>query len=175
MLFANFAEAIAEGRGTAQADALRRARTDATAKRLADPKNRERYETVSALDLRPGDTVVVVAGELIPGDGDIIEGIASVNEAAVTGESAPVIREAGGDRSAVTGGTTVLSDWIVVRITSAPGSLVPRPHDRAGRRRRAAKDAERDRAQHPARRHDHRVPGRRGDADRASAPIPARR
>ena len=122
VLFANFAEAIAEGRGRAQADALRQARTDATAKRLADPKIRERYETVSALDLRPGDTVVVVAGELIPGDGDIIEGIASVNEAAVTGESAPVIREAGGDRSAVTGGTTVLSDWIVVRITSAPGS-----------------------------------------------------
>ena len=122
VLFANFAEAIAEGRGRAQADALRQARTDATAKRLADPKNRERYETVSALDLRPGDTVVVVAGELIPGDGDIIEGVASVNEAAVTGESAPVIREAGGDRSAVTGGTTVLSDWIVVRITSAPGS-----------------------------------------------------
>ena len=110
------------GAGRAQADALRRARTDATAKRLADPKNRERYETVSALDLRPGDTVVVVAGELIPGDGDIIEGVASVNEAAVTGELAPVIREAGGDRSAVTGGTTVLSDWIVVRITSAPGS-----------------------------------------------------
>ncbi|MBC7833283.1 MAG: potassium-transporting ATPase subunit KdpB, partial [Hyphomicrobium sp.] len=122
VLFANFAEAIAEGRGRAQADALRRARTDATAKRLADPKNHQRYDTVSALDLRPGDTVLVVAGELIPGDGDIIEGVASVNEAAVTGESAPVIREAGGDRSAVTGGTTVLSDWIVVRITSAPGS-----------------------------------------------------
>ena len=122
VLFANFAEAIAEGRGRAQADALRKTRTDATAKRLADPKNRERYQTVSALDLRPGDTVVVVAGEIIPGDGDIIEGVASVNEAAVTGESAPVIREAGGDRSAVTGGTTVLSDWIVVRITSSPGS-----------------------------------------------------
>ena len=122
VLFANFAEAIAEGRGRAQADALRKTRTDATAKRLADPKDRSRYQTVSALDLRPGDIVVVVAGELIPGDGDIIEGVASVNEAAVTGESAPVIREAGGDRSAVTGGTTVLSDWIVVRITSSPGS-----------------------------------------------------
>jgi K+-transporting ATPase ATPase B chain len=122
VLFANFAEAIAEGRGRAQADALRRARTDTTAKRLYDPKNHERYDAVSALDLRPGDLVLVVAGELIPGDGDIIEGVASVNEAAVTGESAPVIREAGGDRSAVTGGTTVLSDWIVVRITSAPGS-----------------------------------------------------
>ena len=122
VLFANFAEALAEGRGRAQADALRRTRTQSMAHRLADPKNRERSETVSALDLRPGDTVLVVAGEIIPGDGDIIEGVASVNEAAVTGESAPVIREAGGDRSAVTGGTTVLSDWIVVRITSSPGS-----------------------------------------------------
>jgi K+-transporting ATPase ATPase B chain len=122
VLFANFAEAIAEGRGRAQADALRKTRTQSTANRLADPKDRSRYQTVSALDLRPGDTVLIVAGELIPGDGDIIEGVASVNEAAVTGESAPVIREAGGDRSAVTGGTTVLSDWIVVRITSSPGS-----------------------------------------------------
>jgi potassium-transporting ATPase ATP-binding subunit len=122
VLFANFAEAIAEGRGRAQADALRKTRTQSTANRLADPKDRSRYQTVSALDLRPGDTVLVVAGEIIPGDGDIIEGVASVNEAAVTGESAPVIREAGGDRSAVTGGTTVLSDWIVVRITSSPGS-----------------------------------------------------
>jgi K+-transporting ATPase ATPase B chain len=122
VLFANFAEAIAEGRGRAQADALRKTRTQSTANRLADAKDRSRYQTVSALDLRPGDTVLVVAGEIIPGDGDIIEGVASVNEAAVTGESAPVIREAGGDRSAVTGGTTVLSDWIVVRITSSPGS-----------------------------------------------------
>ena len=121
VLFANFAEAVAEGRGRAQADALRKTRTDSKAKRLFDPKNREKYETVSALDLRPGDMVVVFAGEIIPGDGDIIEGVASVNEAAVTGESAPVIREAGGDRSAVTGGTTVLSDWIVVRVTSSPG------------------------------------------------------
>jgi K+-transporting ATPase ATPase B chain len=121
VLFANFAEAVAEGRGRAQADALRKTRTDSKAKRLFDPKNREKYETVSALDLRPGDMVVVVSVEIINGDGDIIEGVASVNEAAVTGESAPVIREAGGDRSAVTGGTTVLSDWIVVRVTSSPG------------------------------------------------------
>ncbi len=122
VLFANFAEALAEGRGRAQAESLRKTRTESMAHRLSDPKNRERHETVSALDLRPGDTVLVVAGEIIPGDGEIIEGVASVNEAAVTGESAPVIREAGGDRSAVTGGTTVLSDWIVVRITSSPGS-----------------------------------------------------
>jgi potassium-transporting ATPase ATP-binding subunit len=122
VLFANFAEAVAEGRGRAQADALRRTRTETMAKRLVEVGRRDKHETVSALDLRPGDIVLVEAGELIPGDGDVIEGIASVNEAAVTGESAPVIREAGGDRSAVTGGTTVLSDWIVVRITSAPGS-----------------------------------------------------
>ena len=122
VLFANFAEAIAEGRGRAQADALRRTRTETTAKRLANPDKRTAFVSVSALDLRPGDTVLVEAGDLIPGDGDVVQGIASVNEAAVTGESAPVIREAGGDRSAVTGGTTVISDWIVVRITSAPGS-----------------------------------------------------
>jgi K+-transporting ATPase ATPase B chain len=122
VLFANFAEAMAEGRGRAQADALRRARTETTAKKLIEAATRARHVTVSALDLRPGDVVLVEAGDLIPGDGEVVEGIASVNEAAVTGESAPVIREAGGDRSAVTGGTTVLSDWIVVRITSAPGS-----------------------------------------------------
>lgn len=122
VLFANFAEAIAEGRGRAQADTLRKARTDTVAKRLRDPKDRMRFDKVSALDLKVGDHVLVVAGDLIPGDGDIAEGIASVNEAAITGESAPVIRESGGDRSAVTGGTTVISDWIVVRITAAPGS-----------------------------------------------------
>jgi K+-transporting ATPase ATPase B chain len=123
VLFANFAEAIAEGRGKAQADALRRSRTDTTAKRLSGPNARhEAFTRVSALDLKPGDTVIVSAGEIIPGDGDVIEGIASINEAAITGESAPVIRESGGDRSAVTGGTTVISDWIVVRVTAAPGS-----------------------------------------------------
>jgi K+-transporting ATPase ATPase B chain len=118
VLFANFAEAVAEGRGKAQADALRRTRTDTRAKRLRAGS----VETVSALDLKLGDIVQVEAGELIPGDGEIIEGVASVNESAITGESAPVIREAGGDRSAVTGGTTVLSDWIRVKITAAPGS-----------------------------------------------------
>jgi len=122
VLFANFAEAIAEGRGRAQADALRKTRTETTAKKLGDAKNRAKSTSISALDLRPGDMVLVEAGDLIPGDGDVIEGIASVNEAAITGESAPVIRESGGDRSAVTGGTTVISDWIIVRITSSPGS-----------------------------------------------------
>ena len=122
VLFANFAEAVAEGRGKAQADTLRRSRLEATAKKLSDPKQRTSYKALSALDLRAGDFVVVEAGDVVPGDGDVIEGIASINEAAITGESAPVIRESGGDRSAVTGGTTVISDWIVVRITSSPGS-----------------------------------------------------
>ena len=123
MLFANFAEAVAEGRGTRPGRyAAARPHGNAWPSASQTPENRDSYETVSALDLRPGDVVLVEAGDLIPGDGEVIEGVASVNEAAVTGESAPVIREAGGDRSAVTGGTTVLSDWIVVRITSAPGS-----------------------------------------------------
>jgi potassium-transporting ATPase ATP-binding subunit len=122
VLFANFAEAVAEGRGRAQADTLRRTRTETKAKRLADAGNRAKYATISALELRPGDVVLIEAGDVVPGDGDVIEGIASVNESAITGESAPVIRESGGDRSAVTGGTTVISDWIVVRITSQPGS-----------------------------------------------------
>ena len=123
VLFANFAEAVAEGRGKAQADALRKTRSDTRAKRLVDPKNLAgAREGVNALDLRVGDIVFVEAGDIIPGDGEIIEGVASVNESAITGESAPVIREAGGDRSAVTGGTTVLSDQIKVRITAAQGS-----------------------------------------------------
>ena len=123
VLFANFAEAVAEGRGKAQADALRRTRSDTHAKRYIDPENLDGLvEGVNALDLRLGDIVLVEAGAIIPGDGDIVEGVASVNESAITGESAPVIREAGGDRSAVTGGTTVLSDFIKVKITAAPGS-----------------------------------------------------
>jgi K+-transporting ATPase ATPase B chain len=117
VLFANFAEAMAEGRGKAQADTLRKTKTETTARRLCG----SRTETVAATQLRAGDTVRVEAGETIPGDGDVIEGIASVDESAITGESAPVIRESGGDRSAVTGGTKVLSDFIVVRITSNPG------------------------------------------------------
>jgi K+-transporting ATPase ATPase B chain len=119
VLFANFAEAMAEGRGKAQADALRKTKTETVARRLVGPQQRE--EQVPASMLRKGDLVVVEANQIIPGDGTVVEGIASVNEAAITGESAPVIREAGGDRSAVTGGTTVLSDRIVVEITSEPG------------------------------------------------------
>ena len=123
VLFANFAEAVAEGRGKAQAETLRRTRSDTLARRYVDPKKLNGpVESVNALDLRLDDIVIVEAGELIPGDGEIVEGVASVNESAITGESAPVIREAGGDRSAVTGGTTVLSDFIKVRITAAQGS-----------------------------------------------------
>ena len=127
VLFANIAEAIAEGRGKAQADSLRRTRSTTTAHRVAgtsaeDPGARQaRIEDVASSDLAPGDLVVVEAGDLIPGDGDVVWGIASVDESAITGESAPVIRESGGDRSAVTGGTRVLSDRIVVRITAKPG------------------------------------------------------
>ncbi|MDG4533602.1 potassium-transporting ATPase subunit KdpB [Streptomyces sp. AV19] len=124
VVFANLAEAVAEGRGKAQADTLRRARTQTTARRLADwrPGAEDvREEEVPAAGLRPGDHVLVEAGQVIPGDGDVVEGIASVDESAITGESAPVIRESGGDRSAVTGGTKVLSDRIVVTITAKPG------------------------------------------------------
>ncbi len=124
VLFANFAEAVAEGRGKAQADALRRTRSDTKAKLLLhrDESKDDLWESKSALELRVGDVVLVEAGDTIPTDGEIIEGIASVNESAVTGESAPVIRESGGDRSAVTGGTVVLSDWIKVRVTAGQGS-----------------------------------------------------
>ena len=118
VLFANFAEAMAEGRGKAQADTLRKAKTETTAHRERSDGSLER---VSAPSLRKGDIVRVVAGEVIPGDGEIIEGVASVDESAITGESAPVIRESGGDRSAVTGGTRVLSDWIRVQVTANPG------------------------------------------------------
>ncbi len=121
VLFANFSEAVAEGRGKAQADSLRRTRTDVVARRLYDPTRRELFQRVPAVELQPGDVVVVEAGDIIPSDGEVIEGIASVNESAITGESAPVIRESGGDRSAVTGGTEVLSDWIVVRISAGQG------------------------------------------------------
>ena len=118
VLFANFAEAMAEGRGKAQADTLRKARTETTAKLV---NGAEEPKIVDATSLRKGNVVLVEAGDFIPGDGEVIEGVASVDESAITGESAPVIRESGGDRSAVTGGTKVLSDWIKVRITSDPG------------------------------------------------------
>ncbi|MEO3475275.1 potassium-transporting ATPase subunit KdpB [Roseomonas sp. CAU 1739] len=120
--FATFAEAVAEGRGRAQAESLRRARTETRAKVLLRGDDRALWQPRHADELSVGDLVLVEAGDLIPSDGEVVEGIASVNEAAVTGESAPVIRESGGDRSAVTGGTLVVSDWIVVRITAAPGS-----------------------------------------------------
>ena len=120
VLFANFAEAVAEGRGKAQAASLRKTKTEAEAKLL--DKSATNWRLVAAAKLQPGDVVLVEAGDLIPSDGDVVEGVASVNEAAITGESAPVIRESGGDRSAVTGGTQVISDWIKVRITAAQGS-----------------------------------------------------
>lgn len=120
-IFANFAEAIAEGRGKAQADALRASKKDVEAHKILSADKKEQITTVSSALLKKGDIVIVKAGEQIPGDGEVLEGAASVDESAITGESAPVIREAGGDRSAVTGGTTVLSDWIVVRITNEAG------------------------------------------------------
>ncbi|MDF0673998.1 MAG: potassium-transporting ATPase subunit KdpB [Nitrospira sp.] len=135
VLFANFAEAMAEGRGKAQADSLKRARRELTAKKLGTGdlgsehdvvwnrqfKRGDTFSVVSANQLKPGDVFLVEAGDFIPSDGEIVEGVASVNESAITGESAPVIRESGGDRSAVTGGTKVLSDWLIVRVTASPG------------------------------------------------------
>ncbi len=118
VLFANFAEAVAEGRGKAQADSLRKSRTKTKARLLVQNKE----EMVWATDLRKGDVVSCTAGDIIPADGDVIEGIASVDESAITGESAPVIRESGGDRCAVTGGTKVLSDSIIIKVTSEPGN-----------------------------------------------------
>ncbi|TKB43581.1 MAG: potassium-transporting ATPase subunit KdpB, partial [Mesorhizobium sp.] len=121
VLFANFAEAVAEGRGKAQADSLRKARTETQAKLLVNAEDRGKFKLVPGTSLKVGDIVLIEAGDIIPSDGEVIEGVASVNEAAITGESAPVIRESGGDRSAVTGGTQVLSDWIRVRISAASG------------------------------------------------------
>src|SRR5579883_2871898 len=119
VLFANFAEAVAEGRGKAQAATLRKSKTETMAKILSANGGTQQ---VAGTSLKPGDIVLVEAGDTIPSDGEVVEGVASVNEAAITGESAPVIRESGGDRSAVTGGTEVISDWIKVRITAEPGS-----------------------------------------------------
>ena len=121
VIFANFAESMAKGRGKAQAESLRKTRREVMAKRLAKPDRQAEVIRVSSSELKKGDVVLVEAGDIIPMDGEVVEGVASVNESVVTGESAPVIRESGGDRSAVTGGTTVLSDWIVVRITTSPG------------------------------------------------------
>ena len=161
VLFANFAEAIAEGRGKAQADTLRKTRSETVAHRRR-PTGRIEDVPSTALDL--GDGCVVTAGEMIPSDGEVIEGIASVDESAITGESAPVIRESGGDRSAVTGGTRVLSDEIVVRITARPGETFIDRMIALVEGSSRPEDAERDRAQHPARRaHDH-LPARDRDA-----------
>ena len=121
VLFANCSEALAEGRGKAQAEALRRARKDTTAKLLRDAKRRSSHDLVSSASLKQGDVFLVEAEEIIAADGEVVNGIASVDESAITGESAPVIRESGGDRSAVTGGTRVLSDWLIIRVTAAPG------------------------------------------------------
>jgi K+-transporting ATPase ATPase B chain len=121
VIFANFAEAMAEGRGKAQADALRAARAETMARRLDDPADHLSGELTPATSLRKGDHVLCATGDIIPGDGEVVEGVASVDESAITGESAPVIRESGGDRSAVTGGTKVLSDWLVIRIVADPG------------------------------------------------------
>jgi K+-transporting ATPase ATPase B chain len=121
VLFANFAEAMAEGRGKAQADSLRQTRREVVAKKLDEPRHGANHRPVSASSLRKGDVVLVEAGDMMPADGEVIEGVASVDESAITGESAPVIRESGGDRSSVTGGTRVLSDWLVVRVTANPG------------------------------------------------------
>jgi potassium-transporting ATPase ATP-binding subunit len=162
VLFANFAEAVAEGRGKAQAESLKKTRTESQAKLMTGNAGDRSYRMVSGTSLKVGDVVLVEAGDIIPSDGEVIEGVASVNEAAITGESAPVIRESGGDRSAVTGGTQVLSDWIRVKITAAQGSTFI---DRmiAGRGCGAAEDAERDRAEHSAGRPDHHLRVRRGD------------
>jgi K+-transporting ATPase ATPase B chain len=121
VLFANFAEALAEGRSRAQAAAMRSAKRDIVAKKLTRPAYGEKHVQVAGSALRRDDVVLVEAGDFIPGDGEVIEGVASVDESAITGESAPVIRQSGGDFSAVTGGTRVLSDWLVVRITANPG------------------------------------------------------
>lgn len=121
ILFANFAEALAEGRGKAQADALRNAKRTVTAHKLKNRNDKKIYTDISSINLRKGDIVIVSAGEPIPADGEVIEGVASVDESAITGESAPVIREAGGDRSAVTGGTTVVSDWLVIEVVNEAG------------------------------------------------------
>ena len=162
VLFANFAEALAEGRGKAQAESLRKMRQDTMAKKLyLGLRDRERqgtdapdYLDVSSSTLHKTDLFYVKAGDTIPVDGEVVEGIASVNESAITGESAPVIRESGGDRSAVTGGTVILSDWLIIRVSANAGRGVPRPHDQSRRRGKAAEDTERDCAQHPPYRAD---------------------
>ena len=142
VLFANFAEALAEGRSKAQASALRGLKQTVWAKKLLDARDHSRHSRVRADELRRGDVVVVEAGDYVPADGEVIQGAASVDESAITGESAPVIRESGGDRSAVTGGTRVLSDWIVSARNGQPGRDFPGSHDRDGRECEATEDAQ---------------------------------
>ena len=150
VLFATYAEAVAEARGRAQAATLRRTRSETTAHRRAADGT---LENVGSSELRKGDIIVVEEGETIPGDGDVIEGVGFVNEAAITGESAPVLKEPGTDiRSSVTGGTTLISDRLVIRVTAESGRDVSRPDDRPGRGRQAPADPERDRPRDPARR-----------------------
>ena len=157
VLFANFAEAMAEARGKAQADALRKTKTDVLAKRLTAAG---KIEQVQGSMLRVGDIVVCDASDLIPGDGEVIEGVATVDESVITGESAPVIRESGGDRSAVTGGTRVLSDQIKIKITSNPGETFLDRMIALVEGARAPEDAERDRAEHSDRGPDADFPAR---------------
>ena len=157
VLFANFAEAIAEGRGKAQADSLRRARRDIAAKKMTLPHYGATFENVSAASLRKGDMVLVEAGDYIPLDGEAIEGTASVDESAITGESAPVIRESGGDRCGVTGGTRVLSDWLVVRITAEPGESFLERMIAMVEGAKPPEDPQRNRAEHSAGGVDHHV------------------
>ena len=174
VVFANLAEAVAEGRGKAQAETLRAARTDTVARQLEDWQpggGRRRGDAVPARRPHQGDVVVVEAGETIPGDGDVVEGIASVDESAITGESAPVIRESGGDRVAVTGGTGAVRPDRRADHPEA-GRELHRPDDRAGRGRQPAEDAERDRAEHPARRADDHLPARGGDPAAAGRSTP---
>ena len=140
VVFANFAEAMAEGRGKAQADTLRKSRQEVTAHKLKEAKKDAKVTEVLSGDLRKGDLVLVEAGTLIPADGEAVVGVAMVDESAITGESAPVIRESGGDRSAVTGGTKVISDWLIVRVTTDPGNSFFRPHDFDGGGRETPKD-----------------------------------
>ena len=159
VLFANFSEALAEGRGKAQADALRRTRQETQAKKLRQASRTSRYDWVPSSNLRQGDLFLVEAGDIMPADGEVIEGIASVDESAVTGKSAPVIRESGGDRSAVTGGTRVLSDWLVVRVTANPGEGFLDRMISLVEGAKAPEDAQRDRLEHPAGRLHHHFPG----------------
>ena len=175
VLFANFAEAVAEGRGKAQAECAAQDPHREPGQAADRDPTAALIELVPGTSLKVGDVVLVEAGDIIPSDGEVIEGVASVNEAAITGESAPVIRESGGDRSAVTGGTQVSVGLDPRAHHRGAGLDLHRPHDQAGRGRRAAEDAERDRAQYPARRPHHHLRVRDRRPSRATRPMPAAR